>query len=124
QDDDIRGLLTAIADSAGDQVDPQLLDEADDIHALRWIGQRRNAESAHRKAPEVALDYGEGRAQAIRAIGDRFGAAYSDHPGIALYEVLRASGQTVHDGRITSADLRNVPRALDLVRFLLSDDFL
>lgn len=124
QDDDIRGLLTAIADSAGDDVDPARLEAADDIHSLMWIGQRRNAESAHRKAPEVALDYGEGRAQAVRAIGDRFGAAYSDHPGIALYEVLRASGQTVQDGRINSSDLRNVPRALDLVRFLLSDDFL
>lgn len=124
EDDDIRGLLSAVADSAGDTVNPQWLETAEDIHSIMWISQRRNAESAHRKAPEVAQDYGEGRAQAVRAMGDRFGAAYSDHPGVALYEVLRASGQTVRDGRITSADLRSVPRALDLVRFLLSDDFL
>lgn len=124
EDEDIRGLLAAVAQSAGDTVDPAWLDTAEDIHSLMWISQRRNAESAHRKAPEVAQAYGEGRAQAIRAIGDRFGAAYSDHPGIALYEVLRASGQTVRDGHIQSADLRNVPRALDLVRFLLSDEFL
>lgn len=124
EDEDIRGLLTAIAQSAGDTVDPAWLDAAEDIHSLMWISQRRNAEAAHRKAPEVAMAYGEGRAQAVRAIGDRFGAAYSDHPGVALYEVLRASGQTVRDGHIQSTDLRNVPRALDLVRFLLSDDFL
>jgi|GEM_PF-7070014 len=124
EDDDIRGLLSAIAQSAGDDVEPQWLETAEDIHSLMWISQRRNAEAAHRKAPEVAQSYGVGRAQSIRAIGDRFGAAYSDHPGIALYEVLRASGQPVRDGRITSGDLRNTPRALDLVRFLLSDDFL
>lgn len=124
QDDDIRGLLAAVADSAGDTVEPRWLEHAEDIQGILWMSLRRTAESAHRKAPEVALEFRAGRAQAIRAIGDRFGAAYSDNPGVALYEVLRASGQTVHDGRIRPADLRDIPRALDLVRFLLTDDFL
>src|SRR5690625_7775069 len=93
EDDDIRGLLSAIAQSAGDDVEPQWLETAEDIHSLMWISQRRNAEAAHRKAPEVAQRYGVGRAQSIRAIGDRLGAARGDHPGIALCAGFGARGR-------------------------------
>lgn len=123
-DQDIRELLSAVAHRAGDDVDPSLTGLSDEIGALLWMGQRRNAESAHRGAPEVARSEGVGRAQAIRSIGDRFGAAYCDNPGVAMYELLRASGLPLQDGVISAAEMRNSPRVLDLVRFVLSDDFL
>lgn len=123
-DDDIRQLLSSVAKSAGEDVVPQWATMVDEIGKIRWMGVRRTAEAAHRNAPEVALTPGEGRAQAIRAIGDRFGAAYADNPGVALYEVLRACGEPVHGGQIGPQELRDHPRVLDLSRFLLSDGFL
>ena len=124
EDQDIRELLSAVAHRSGDEVAPSLRGLVDEIGALLWLGQRRSAETAHRGAPEVALASGEGRAQAIRSIGDRFGAAYCDHPGVALYELLRAGGIPLSEGVIPTEVLRNSPRALHLVRFLLSPQYL
>lgn len=125
KDDDIRQLLSAIAHRAGHgDTDPKQLGLVDEIGGMLNLSARRTAETAYRAAPEVFASAGEGRATAIRAIADRFAAAFSDHPGVAIYEAARASGSSSQSELLVASDLRNTPRVKMLVRFLLSEHYL
>lgn len=125
EDRDIQELLAAVAKRGGlDGVDDADLGLYDEIGGMMNLTARRAAELALRAAPEVAQRSGGGRSTAIRAIGDRFGAAYCDHPGAALYEIVRVSGVPLTGGPLVADELLATPRVLSLVRFLVSDRYL
>lgn len=123
-DSDIRELLMAVAARAGDDVPAGDRGLYDETGGLMLMSVRRNAETAHRRAPEVALSSGQGRASKVRAIGDRIGMVACDHPGVALREIIAAGSGATPSAFVDLKQVRDVPRIRNVVRFALSDDYL
>lgn len=123
-DNDIRELLMAVAARAGDDVPPSDRGLYDEIGGFMLINARRTAEAAHRRAPQVALSEGQGRAAKIRAIGDRVGMVFCDHPGVALREIIAAGSGTAPSAYVDLAQMRDPQRVRAMTRFALSDDYL
>lgn len=126
----IRDLIASIAASLGlpYEGDPTIYaSEVQTSFAANLTGSAKaikRAQMAIQSAPDIALLGGEGRLQRIFGTADRIAAAFTDHAGTSLREVLRVSG-AIQDTQfsIHGEALHQNERARHLFTWMMSDSY-